>query len=138
MASTKAMQSPSVSVDSARSVRLDAPAATIVATVRSLWTSIDQGLEGSELSLYTNGTWSGVMSRAMSRTMTLVTPSTRLLRLVVYPRNDRRARRRRVVIRSVVAEGRATIRLFDDRHVDGVVREQVLLMSRSKTRAVAT
>jgi hypothetical protein len=38
--------------------------------------AIDQGLEGSELSLYTNGTWSGVMIRAMSRTMTLATPST--------------------------------------------------------------
>ena len=36
----------------------------------------DQGLEGSELSLYTNGTCSGVMIRAMSRTMTLATPST--------------------------------------------------------------
>jgi hypothetical protein len=34
------------------------------------------GLEGFELSLYTNGTWSGVMIRAMSRTMTLATPST--------------------------------------------------------------
>jgi hypothetical protein len=32
---------------------------------------IDQGLEGSELFLCTNGTWSGVMIRAMSRTMTL-------------------------------------------------------------------
>jgi hypothetical protein len=37
---------------------------------------INQGLEGSELSLYTNGTWSGVRIRAMSRTMTLATPST--------------------------------------------------------------
>ena len=48
----------------------------------------------------------------------------RLLRLVVDPRNDRRACRRRVVIRSVVPRKRATVRLFDDGHVDGVVREQ--------------
>ncbi len=48
----------------------------------------------------------------------------RLLRLVVYPRNDRRVRRRRVVIRSVVPGKRATVRLFDDGHVDRVVREQ--------------
>ena len=64
------------------------------------------------------------MIGAMSRTMTLATPSTGSLALVVYPRNDCRALRRRVVIRSVVTGKRATVRLFDDRHVDGVVREQ--------------
>jgi hypothetical protein len=45
---------------------------------------IDQGLEVCEFSLYTNGTWLGVMIRAMSRTMTLATPLTGSHRALFY------------------------------------------------------
>ena len=59
--------------------RLAACAPPIISFDQSFFFAVggaSSGLEGSELSLYTNGTWSGVMIRAMSRTMTLATPST--------------------------------------------------------------
>jgi hypothetical protein len=48
----------------------------IVSTVINRRYNVDQGLLGSELFWYTKGMWSGVRIRAMSRTMTLATPST--------------------------------------------------------------
>jgi len=57
--------------------------------------------------------------------------------LVVYPCNDRRARRQRV-IRSVVAAKRAIVVYLMTGTLTGLLGNRILLTSRSKTRAVVT